>query len=102
MCTAVDVYGCEFSSVVVRRLSDLNIPRTLDEVGELSSRTASPTECAHSPFDAPGTYSLLQYTELAEGIWYPIGGFNAVRQLHAFSVSESDRAQGCPSYSQSV
>ena len=28
-----------------------------------------------SPYDAPGTYSLLQYTELAEGIWYPIGGF---------------------------
>ena len=28
-----------------------------------------------SPFDAPGTYSLLQYTELAEGIWYPVGGF---------------------------
>lgn len=28
-----------------------------------------------SPFDAPGTYSLLQYTELAEGIWYPKGGF---------------------------
>ncbi|KAG0650247.1 Phytoene desaturase [Hyphodiscus hymeniophilus] len=31
-----------------------------------------------SPFDAPGTYSLLQYTELAEGIWYPVGGFHAV------------------------
>lgn len=31
-----------------------------------------------SPFDAPGTYSLLQYTELAEGIWYPVGGFWAV------------------------
>ena len=31
-----------------------------------------------SPFDAPGTYSLLQYTELAEGIWYPKGGFHAV------------------------
>jgi len=31
-----------------------------------------------SPFEAPGTYSLLQYTELAEGIWYPIGGFNKV------------------------
>lgn len=29
-----------------------------------------------SPFRAPGTYSLLQYTELAEGIWYPIGGFH--------------------------
>jgi phytoene desaturase (3,4-didehydrolycopene-forming) len=31
-----------------------------------------------SPFDAPGTYSLLQYTELAEGIWYPVGGFHAI------------------------
>lgn len=31
-----------------------------------------------SPYDAPGTYSLLQYTELAEGIWYPRGGFHKV------------------------
>ncbi|KAK0716921.1 hypothetical protein B0T26DRAFT_751063 [Lasiosphaeria miniovina] len=31
-----------------------------------------------SPFDAPSTYSLLQYTELAEGIWYPRGGFHKV------------------------
>lgn len=31
-----------------------------------------------SPFDAPGTYSLLQYTELAQGIWYPEGGFYRV------------------------
>lgn len=29
-----------------------------------------------SPFEAPGTYSLLQYTELAEGIWFvPIQQF---------------------------
>lgn len=34
-----------------------------------------------SPFEAPGTYSLLQYTELAEGIWYPKGGFHRVRSL---------------------
>lgn len=33
-----------------------------------------------SPFEAPGTYSLLQYTELAEGIWYPVGGFHRVVQ----------------------
>lgn len=33
-----------------------------------------------SPFNAPGTYSLLQYTELAEGIWYPEGGFNMIVQ----------------------
>jgi phytoene desaturase (3,4-didehydrolycopene-forming) len=31
-----------------------------------------------SPFDAPSTYSLLQYTELAEGIWYPKGGFQTI------------------------
>ena len=31
-----------------------------------------------SPFDAPGTYSLLQYTELVEGIWYPKGGFHRI------------------------
>ncbi|EEU37065.1 uncharacterized protein NECHADRAFT_97347 [Fusarium vanettenii 77-13-4] len=31
-----------------------------------------------SPFDAPATYSLLQYTELAEGILYPQGGFHRV------------------------
>lgn len=32
-----------------------------------------------SPFDAPGTYSLLQYTELAHGISYPKGGFQKVK-----------------------
>jgi phytoene desaturase (3,4-didehydrolycopene-forming) len=37
-----------------------------------------------SPFDAPGTYSLLQYTELAEGILYPRGGFHKV---NSFSLS---------------
>ncbi|KAF8325397.1 uncharacterized protein EI90DRAFT_3146669 [Cantharellus anzutake] len=31
-----------------------------------------------SPYDAPATYSLLQYTEFARGIWYPIGGFAIV------------------------
>ena len=30
-----------------------------------------------SPYDAPATYSLLQYTELAEGVWYPMGGIYA-------------------------
>ncbi|MGQ9833583.1 MAG: phytoene desaturase family protein [Candidatus Villigracilaceae bacterium] len=30
-----------------------------------------------SPYDAPATYSLLQYTELAEGVWYPRGGMYA-------------------------
>ncbi|KAI8333873.1 Phytoene dehydrogenase [Chlamydoabsidia padenii] len=33
-----------------------------------------------SPYNAPAVYSLLQYTEFAEGIWYPRGGFNTVIQ----------------------
>lgn len=33
-----------------------------------------------SPYDAPATYSLLQYTELAEGVWYPMGGMYAAIQ----------------------
>jgi len=31
-----------------------------------------------SPFDAPATFSLLPYTELAHGVWYPQGGMYAV------------------------
>jgi phytoene desaturase len=31
-----------------------------------------------SPFDAPATYSLLQYTELVEGVWFPMGGLYRV------------------------
>jgi phytoene desaturase len=27
-----------------------------------------------SPYHAPATYSLLQYTELADGVWFPRGG----------------------------
>ena len=31
-----------------------------------------------SPFDAPATYSLVQYTELADGVWFPVGGMYRV------------------------
>jgi phytoene desaturase len=31
-----------------------------------------------SPYDAPATYSLLQYTELAGGVWFPMGGLYQV------------------------
>ncbi len=35
-----------------------------------------------SPYDAPATFSLLQYTELAEGVWYPMGGmYRAIESL---------------------
>eukprot|EP01090_Pellita_catalonica_P009845 TRINITY_DN21003_c0_g1_i1.p1 TRINITY_DN21003_c0_g1~~TRINITY_DN21003_c0_g1_i1.p1 ORF type:complete len:337 (+),score=46.33 TRINITY_DN21003_c0_g1_i1:32-1012(+) len=31
-----------------------------------------------SPYDAPATFNLLQYSEFAEGVWYPKGGMHAV------------------------
>ncbi|MBI5031235.1 MAG: phytoene desaturase [Chloroflexi bacterium] len=31
-----------------------------------------------SPFDALATYSLIQYTEMAEGVWFPKGGLYRV------------------------
>ena len=33
-----------------------------------------------SPYNAPGVFSLLAATELTDGVWYPIGGFNKVRE----------------------
>jgi phytoene desaturase len=39
-----------------------------------------------SPYDAPATYSLLQYTELAEGVWYPQGGmYKSIQALTAIA-----------------
>jgi phytoene desaturase len=33
-----------------------------------------------SPYEAPATFSLLQYTELADGVWFPKGGMYEVIQ----------------------
>jgi phytoene desaturase len=33
-----------------------------------------------SPFDAPATFSMMPYTELAHGVWYPRGGMHQVVQ----------------------
>jgi phytoene desaturase (3,4-didehydrolycopene-forming) len=42
-----------------------------------------------SPYDAPATYNLLQYTELADGIWYPKGGFHqVVEKLEAIATNK--------------
>ena len=31
-----------------------------------------------SPFEAPATFSMMPYTELAHGVWYPKGGMYSV------------------------
>jgi phytoene desaturase len=43
-----------------------------------------------SPYDALATYSLLQYTELADGVWFPMGGLYRVIE----SLTSIAEAQG--------
>lgn len=44
-----------------------------------------------SPYDSPAPYNLLQYTEIAEGIWYPLGGFHkVVEQLEKIASKKYD------------
>jgi len=39
-----------------------------------------------SPYDAPATFSLLQYTEMAGGVWFPLGGlYRVVESLAALA-----------------
>ena len=33
-----------------------------------------------SPFDAPATFSMMPYTELAHGVWYPRGGMYKISE----------------------
>jgi len=45
-----------------------------------------------SPYEAPATFALLPYTELAMGIWFPKGGLNAVpRALERLGREEGVR-----------
>ncbi len=43
-----------------------------------------------SPFEAPATFSMMPYTELAHGVWYPIGGMYRVVE----ALAELARAAG--------
>eukprot|EP00884_Botryococcus_braunii_P007059 jgi/Botrbrau1/16354/Bobra.178_1s0007.1 len=42
-----------------------------------------------TPYTAPAVFSLLLATEVAQGVWYPIGGFGKVRDSLAEAVSSS-------------
>ncbi len=42
-----------------------------------------------SPFEAPATFSMMPYTELAHGVWYPKGGMFRVVELLAEMAREA-------------
>lgn len=42
-----------------------------------------------SPYDALATYSLIQYTELAEGVWFPKGGlYRVIESLEGIAKAQ--------------
>jgi phytoene desaturase len=45
-----------------------------------------------SPYDAPATYSLVQYSELADGVWSPTGGMYRVPES-LVQIAESHGAR---------
>lgn len=42
-----------------------------------------------SPFEAPATFSMMPYTELAHGVWYPKGGMYSIVQALAQLATEA-------------
>jgi phytoene desaturase len=47
-----------------------------------------------SPYDAPATYSLLQYAELVGGVWFPRGGlYRVIESLASIAQSQGVRFQ---------
>jgi phytoene desaturase len=52
-----------------------------------------------SPFEAPATYSLVQYTELADGVWLPVGG---IYRVIASLVSIAEAQGVCFTYNAPV
>jgi phytoene desaturase len=45
-----------------------------------------------SPYESPAAYSMLQYTELADGVWFPLGGmYRIVESL--VSIAEGHGAR---------
>lgn len=62
-----------FSAMYRECTLDLRIVNSI-----LTKRSSFILTVGMSPYDSPATYNLLQYTEIAQGIWYPIGGYHKV------------------------
>jgi len=55
-----------------------NMSAYFDEPRLKSAFTFQDIYMGLSPFEAPATYSMMPYTELAHGVWYPKGGMYRV------------------------
>jgi phytoene desaturase len=57
-----------------------NMSRYFDDPRLKSAFTFQDIYMGLSPFDAPATYSMMSYTELAHGVWYPRGGMYRIAE----------------------
>ncbi|HET9911447.1 MAG TPA: phytoene desaturase family protein [Anaerolineales bacterium] len=57
-----------------------NMSAYFDEPRLKSAFTFQDIYMGLSPFEAPATYSLMPYTELAHGVWYPKGGMYRIAE----------------------
>jgi len=67
-----------------------NMSAYFDEPRLKSAFTFQDIYMGLSPFEAPATYSMMPYTELAQGVWYPRGGMYRVVE----SLTELAQAAG--------
>lgn len=55
-----------------------NMSAYFDEPRLKSAFTFQDMYMGSSPFEAPATFSMMPYTELAHGVWYPRGGMYSI------------------------
>ena len=55
-----------------------NMSRYFDDPRLKSAFTFQDVYMGLSPFEAPATFSMMPYTELAHGVWYPKGGMYSI------------------------
>lgn len=66
-----------------------NMARYFDDPRLKSAFTFQDVYMGLSPFDAPATFSMMPYTELAHGVWYPRGGMYRVAEALASLAREA-------------
>jgi phytoene desaturase len=79
---ASDFFSLQNLALIVRLKPFTNHYRNMsayfDEPRLKSAFTFQDLYMGLSPFEAPATFSLMPYTELAHGVWYPKGGMYSV------------------------
>jgi phytoene desaturase len=58
-----------------------NMARYFDDPRLKSAFTFQDVYMGLSPFEAPATFSMMPYTELAHGVWYPKGGMYSIVEV---------------------